>query len=276
MKTLYLLRRFLMVVSLSFGSFAAAQSGFQFNSGFKYAASQNSDNTYNHFFDLSNVFIYNYERIDLSIEIPVVSQSNNAYTQVGKLILKDSRLNDSAPNNGHIQSSITDGVAIDNLKIGLGDIIIQSNINLFNDNFSYNSININTFIKLPTASDFVNISTNQVDGGISLEIKKQIFNFLTQSVIGYVILGNTDLQELFNPINYSVAIGKSLNNGKYKIFLKFEGYSKIYNNYPSPNELSVSLNYSLTKKSSIEINAATGLSSAVPDFILSTNFNINI
>ncbi len=131
LKIFYQNRTITMFILLAlYSSLTFAQNSFNIQTDFKYATSQNQNSIYNHFFYLSGNIKYSTKKTIIGIKLPFVSQGTDTYKQVGTIILKESGLNHSNNDTtgGHIQTSITDGVAINNLKIGFGDIILDGTI----------------------------------------------------------------------------------------------------------------------------------------------------
>lgn len=259
-------------------SVSYSQEGFKFETDFKYATSQNSNNIYSHFFYLSGNINYSINNIIVGIKLPFVSQGTDTYKQVGTIILKESGLNHSSIDSigGHIQTSLTDGVAINNLKIGFGDIVLNGSLELLDNKNNLTSVYVKSFIKIPTAVDKPNIGTGKLDMGFALAIKKLILGLKTYSSVGYLILGNYENHILKNPLALEFSIGKSFSNNTFNIYLQFEGYTNIIENYTPPRELSILIDYLINKTTSITFKTSTGISSSSPDFIFESTFNINI
>lgn len=249
-----------------------SQNRFNFETDFKYAASQNENNEYNHLFYLSGNINYYTNKITVGIILPFISQGNDTYTQLGTIFLKDSGLKHSNK-DGHIQTSLTDGVTINNLKFGLGDIVFHSTFELTNELYSATSIYAKTFIKLPTASNHTNIGTGKVDVGFSFAVQKMILGLETYGSVGYWVLGNQVDHKFINPISIELSLGKSFSNGTYSVYIQFEGYTKIIENYTPPRHLSLMLKYFISKNTIITIRTSTGLSNSSPDFMLESKFD---
>lgn len=271
---LILLLTLLFIIS----SVSHSQGRFNFETDFKYATSQNENNSYYHFFYLSGNINYSTKKTVIGIKLPFVSQGTDTYTQVGTIILKESGLKhtNNKIKEGHIQTSITDGVAINNLKVGMGDIVLNGTYELTNEKNSSTSVFLKTFLKIPTASKKTNAGTGKVDTGFALALQKIMFGLKTNSSIGYWVLGNPENHILKNPFAFKFSIGKSFSNNTFDFYIQFEGYTKIVENYTPPRELSILLKYLINKTTTITFKTSTGLSSSSPDFIFESKFNFNI
>ncbi len=266
----------LFILMLSVSSFA--QNRWKVNASFEYAGSHNPNSAYNNLFYLSGGLKYNSKIFSLETIIPIVSQNGGIYTQVGKLIVRDIGLYhpDTTAGEGHIPGSVIDGETITNLKTGFGDLLLLGNFYLQEENRSLPTIVAETFIKFPTASNATQLGTDKVDFGFSLNVEKTIWSLIGSAGFGYWILGNPDGHTLQNPFAFNFSVGKEFKNAGYTLFIMYEGYSKISNNYSAPKELALLLQYFLSANTIMSIKASTGLSSSSPDFIFESNFNFNL
>lgn len=266
----------LFILILSVSSFA--QNRWKANASFDYAGSHNPNGAYSNLFYLSGGLKYNSKIFSLETIIPIVSQNGGIYTQVGKLIVRDIGLYhpDTTAEEGHIPGSVVDGETITNLKTGFGDFLLLGNFYLQEENRSLPAIVAETFIKFPTASNATQLGTDKVDFGFSLNVEKTIWGLIGSAGFGYWILGNPDGHTLQNPFAFNFSVGKEFKKDGYTLFIMYEGYSKISNNYSAPKALSLLLQYFLSSNTIMSIKASTGLSSSSPDFIFESNFNFNL
>ena len=248
------------------------------SASFDYAGSHNPNGAYSNLFYLSGGLKYNSKIFSIETIIPIVSQNGGIYTQVGKLIVRDSGLYhpDTTAGEGHIPGSVVDGETITDLNTGLGDILLLGNFYIQKGNRYLPTIIAETFIKFPTASNVTQLGTGKIDFGFSLNVEKTIWGFIGSAEFGYWILGNPDGHSLQNPFAYNFSIGKEFKKDGYKLFIIYEGYSQITDNYSAPKELSLLLQYFLSAGTIMSIKASTGLSSSSPDFIFESNFNFNL
>jgi Putative MetA-pathway of phenol degradation len=266
----------LFILMLGIPSFA--QNRWKVHASFEYAGSHNPNGPYSNLFYLASGLKYDSKFFSLETIIPIVSQNGDIYTQVGKMIVKNSGLNhpDTTAGEGHVPGSVVDGETITNLSTGLGDILLFGNIYIQKENRNLPTIVAETFIKFPTASNTTQLGTNKVDFGFSLNLEKTIWGLISSAGFGYWILGTPDGHTLQDPFAFNFSVGKEFKKEGYTLFIMYEGYSKIANNYSAPKELSLLLQYLLSANTIMSIKASTGLSSSSPDFIFETNFDFNL
>ncbi len=266
----------LFILMLSVPSFA--QNRWKVNASFEYAGSHNPNGAYSNLFYLSGGLKYNSKIFSLETILPIVSQNGGIYTQVGKLFVRDSGHNhpDTTTGEVHIPGSVVDGETITDLKTGLGDLLLLGNFYLQEENRSLPTIVAETFIKFPTASNATQLGTDKVDFGFSLNVEKTIWGLIGSAGFGYWILGNPDGHTLQNPFTFNFIVGKEFKKAGYTLFIKYEGYSKITDNYSAPKELSLILQYFLSTSSILSIKFSTGLSKSSPDFMFVSKLNFNI
>ena len=72
-----------------------------------------------------------------------------------------------------------------------------------------------------------------------------------------------------NPFTYGIGIGRGFDYGKYSISLYYQRYTKIYEGYASPHQLSFGLYINIINRTFLSIIGSKGLSETNPDMSLS-------
>ena len=257
---------------------AAAQNSWYLNATFNYAGSHNKNGAFNKLYYLAGGLKYTSSDYNLQVILPIVAQNGGMYTQIGRLILRDSGLNDPdlSENGEHIKGSIVDGQTITDLYAGIGDLLLIGRYKLTNEQRSLPAIYAELLFKIPTASEATSIGTGKADLGYSIDFKKKFGEIMGSAGISYWMLGNPEGYSLNNPFAFTFGLGKEFNKGKYSVFIIYEGYTKIMDDYSAPKELSILLQYFLSSNTVLSIKASTGLSVSSPNFIFESKLDLNI
>jgi len=70
-------------------------------------------------------------------------------------------------------------------------------------------------------------------------VEKTIWGLIGSAGFGYWILGNPDGHTLQNPFAFNFSVGKVFKNDGYTLFIMYEEYSNLTDNYSAPKELSL-------------------------------------
>jgi hypothetical protein len=161
------------------------------------------------------------------------------------------------------------GSETSHLNMGIGNMYLFGEIILLEGTPVLPWIALSSQIKIPTASAEDIIGTAEFDYGIGLTFRKQIYSFITFGDIGYLNLGDPDEITFLNPITFGIGLGRGFDYGKYSLSVYYQRYTKIYEAYPAPHQLSLGFYVNIIKSTFISIIGSKGLSETSPDFSLS-------
>jgi hypothetical protein len=202
---------------------------------------------------------------------------NNYYFNIGSRYRADSwyvsaNLSIIAQDDLRAESDMNDmmgGSSTSHLAMGLGDLYLFGEVNLLKGTNVLPWIALSSQIKIPIASSHNNIGTGEFDYGIGLTFRKQLFSFIAFGDIGYLNLGDPHDISYMNPITFGFGIGRGFDYGKYSISLYYQRYTKIFETYAPPHQLSLGLYANLISKTFISFIGSKGLSETSPDFSIS-------
>lgn len=227
-----------------------AQTGWYLSSSVQISGGSYVSETYNNLYSLYGGLRYQTENFGLSISVPVIGNHLNYSTIVNSQPLGNNQMMNS-------------------MDFGLGDLYFYTDFKLLSEASGYADLYFNTSIKFPTASSNINLSSDEFDFGFSIALKKSFNSFIVFIDAGYLYTGNPASFNYKNPFSYGIGAGKFFSYGKYSLFIYYNGYSKILDQYEPPQQISIGANYLTNSQIIFSIVAAAGIGDFTPDYTLS-------
>ncbi len=222
---------------------------------------------------------YQEERFNLSLNIPVVLNSDGSFTQVGGIFVPNGH-NDGDEDHGgmfHDGSMMEDGTGMmSSLDVGLGDLYLYGSYKLVMQKDVLPEISLDGYVKFPTATPGMNIGTGKYDFNIAVSLRKTISRFLFYTQIGYLFLGKTDNAEVVDPVTFSIGAGVLLGSGNHGLFVGYDSYSTIVRGFASPKQIAIGYSYYVNPDLSYSFITSFGLNDSTSDFSLSGGINFGI
>ena len=163
-----------------------------------------------------------------------------------------------------------------NSSVGLGDIFMTGNYQIYSDYESSFTSSVNYQIKFPTASGMTNFGTGKFDYGVSATLRKGFDSYLAIADLGYLNIGDPSGITYNNPFTYGVGFGKYFNDGNSSLLLYYQGYTEIVSGYTAPQQLSFGLNHQLNSKLTLTLISGVGLTKFSPGLLASTGITWRI
>jgi len=219
---------------------------------------------------------YPNERINLSLEIPYVYQSNGnvtsglfSGTQGGKtMMLPTSGMGPSGVGSSAMGTGGIGGVTTGNSQQsqnGIGDITLKGGYILVGEKELMPQIRPNLFIKFPTADKEKALGTGEFDEGFAVEISKWLGKWNTFAEAGYTVQGKTSRLPLRNFIAYNAGVAWQVSD-RFRPILFIKGATPPADNSSSLMELRMKLKYQATSHTGIEGYVAKGITTNSPDY----------
>jgi len=242
----------ILVIFLLFPTISVAQGGWSVNSSFQMTRGDyiTGNTTTNYYFNIGGR--YRAETWYISTTLSLIAQ--------------DGLFSESTTNN------MMDGSGTSYRDIGIGDLNLFGEINLFKGTNVLPWISLSSQIKIPTASAENYFGTGEFDYGVGLTFRKQLFSFIAFGDIGYLNLGDPEQITYLNPFTFGMGIGKGFDYGRYSISLYYQRYTKIYEAYPAPHQLSFGLYINVLNRTFLSIIGSKGLSETSPDVSILAGF----
>ena len=270
---------FLVLVLLNKNIFA--QDGWYINTNLQLAGGNFIYNSNTNIVSLYGGLRYQNENFGISFSIPVVGNNNNSIGQAGGMMVPIGNSNNGSGNmNGGGMmgggNSMMGSGSVSGMNVGLGDLFLLSNYQVFSENDYFSDVILNAQIKLPTASSNMGFGTGQFDYGTSLTLRKSFDTFVAIADLGYLNLGDPAGFTYENPFTYSFGLGKFFNDGVYSLLLYYSAYTEVVKGYEPPRQISLGLNYQAGERLYLSGIVAAGLSKFSPaySFLAGVKFGI--
>ncbi|TFH00795.1 MAG: hypothetical protein E4H13_06550 [Calditrichales bacterium] len=102
------------------------------------------------------------------------------------------------------------GSGMSHLDMGLGDLYLFGEVNLFNGTNVLPWIALSSQIKIPTANPNNYLGTGKFVYGLGLTFRKQIFSFIAFGDVGHLNFGDSEAITFLNPITFGIVLGEVL------------------------------------------------------------------
>ena len=214
--------------------------------------------------------VYPSERLDFSVELPFIYQSNNnVVTSLGSGMhgaqsTTGSSVAAPAGSSGMMGSS--SGMGSGGMgQGGIGDIIVKAGYVLVSEKEQAPQIRPNVFIKFPTADKNKSLGTGEYDGGFALEFWKWLDSWCTYAEAGYAIQGKTAAIALKNYLYYTIGAGYQVTE-KFRPMFILKGSTATVEGIDPLMEARLNLKYQTTQHVGIEGYLAKGITASSPDY----------
>ena len=277
---------FLLIFSaLLFSGVTFAQEGWSVSTGLQYSGGNYYYNNYSRLFSFYGGVRYQSEYFSVNVTAPIIFSNNNTLSQSGGMMLPIGG-NSSGNNSGGMVGNTGSGGMMGsngsnsnpymfgssssmNSSIGLGDIFMSGNYQIYSDYENSFTAMINYQIKFPTAGGMTNIGTGKFDYGASVTLRKGFDSYLAIADLGYLNIGDPTGITYNNPFTYGFGLGKYFNVGNSSLLLYYQGYTEIVSGYAAPQQLSLGLNHQLSSKLTFTIIGGVGLTKFSPAMLAS-------
>ena len=135
---------------------------------------------------------YPTERLDLSLEIPLIYQSSSSVVGGEFMGMRQS----SGSGSMAVMAAMGPGprttassADINSSQFGLGDMKLRAGYVLYTEEKNVPAFRPNVFIKIPTADKDKFLGTGAVDGGFALEVSKWFGKWVADGEMGYTFQG---------------------------------------------------------------------------------------
>ena len=215
----------------------------------------------NYDFDNYNKINFYYSGIgnwNISLSVPLIVTNNKLfYGDMGKLNRKEDKMASDIGNGGLIPNHDRLSNNYSLLRdASLGDITKE---NLFPQ-----TLNLNTFVKLPTA--VCSKRKGEYNYGFSVTISKLSKNIFGFGSLGYVFIKNPMHAVYINALSYGFGLGKHFYNKTLLLFLYIHSYNLLNEVYGQPRFFTVGFNYNLLNNISIYFLETVELSKVYSEF----------
>ncbi|TWJ19762.1 transporter [Geobacter argillaceus] len=214
------------------------------------------------------------QRLDFSLEIPLVYQSTSAVVAGEFMGMQRASTGSTMQaasvamvGSGMGSSPMTNATAanVGDSQFGLGDMKLRTGYVLYTEEEYIPSIRPNFYVKFPTADKGKFLGTGAFDTGFAVELTKWIGNWVADGEAGYAIQGKSSVLAVKNYLYYYAGGGYQLTE-KLRPMLFLKGSTAPVEGTSSLLEARLRVKYQLTKHTGIDGYLAKGITTASPDY----------
>ncbi len=246
--------------------------GFQFATG-QYGTGITTDAVFLPFM----VEVFPTERLDFSLEIPLIYQSSSAVV-AGEFA--GMRQGAALGTMGAAMRSMTAVTAamtgpgprtnaspfnVNDSQFGIGDLKLGAGYVLYTEEKYVPAIRPNFFLKIPTAEKDKFLGTGAFDGGVGVELTKWFGKWIADGDIGYVFQGNSSVVTVKDYMYYDISAGYQVSPNLRPIFL-LKGSTPTVDGASALLEARLRVKYQISQHIGIDGYVSKGITTASPDY----------
>ncbi len=246
--------------------------GFQFATG-QYGTGITTDAVFMPFM----VEVFPTERLDFSLEIPLIYQSSSAVVAgqfagmrqgagmgtTSPVMLSTSRV--AAAMTGPGPRTNASPFNLNDSQFGIGDLKVGMGYVLYTEEDYVPAIRPNFFIKIPTADKDKFLGTGAFDEGVGVEFSKWLGKWLADGDIGYVFQGNSTVVAVKDYMYYDIGVGYQVSEHLRPIFL-VKGSTPTVDGASPLLEARLRVKYQLSRHTGLDGYVSKGITTASPDY----------
>lgn len=211
------------------------------------------------------------ERLDFSLELPLVYQSSSAVVGGEFRGMRQSSVMSSSGSMSALAMSgpgprtNASSSDINNSQFGLGDMKLKAGYVLYTEEQYVPAIRPSVFLKIPTADKNKFLGTGAVDGGFAVELTKWFNKWFADGEMGYTFQGNSTVVNVKDYMFYTAGAGYQVSERLRPMFF-FKGSTPTVEGASALLEARLRVKYQLTKQTGIDGYVSKGITTASPDF----------
>jgi hypothetical protein len=263
-----------------FAQTVSYSGGAQYSTGSYYF--ENSTNS----FYLSNGFMLQAGKINVSLNVPYVIQSSPwiSYTEMGGIPTGGTQSGEvtqagrhAGQGSGKRGNNITLIDTTSYNQAGFSDPTISASLTILSNLRKRTIISLNSQLKIPVANPSSGFGTGAWDGGVGASFSKGVSNNLM--IFGhsaYWWMGDMEEFQLRNVMSYGVGLGFFLNGGNLIFNGSLNGITKISGEFAAPASIIFGTGINANERIFISANLSAGLSEASPDLGIGLGWTVKL
>lgn len=212
------------------------------------------------------------ERLDFTLEVPLVYQSSSAVVAgefMGMQSASTQSVSQSMSGTGAEmgpgpRTTASSGV-IGDAQYGLGDMKLKGGYLLFSEEEHLPAIRPNFYVKFPTADKNKFLGTGAFDGGFAVELTKWLGDWVADGEVGYALQGKSSVLAVRNYLYYYAGGGYQLTE-RLRPMLFIKGSTPPVEGASALLEARLRVKYQFTKHTGIDGYLAKGITTSSPDY----------
>jgi hypothetical protein len=218
------------------------------------------------------VDIYPTERLDFSLELPLVYQSSSSVVGGEFMGMRQSSGMGSSGSTGLMAAMAGPGPRtnasssnINDSQFGLGDMKLRAGYVLYTEERYVPAIRPNFFLKIPTADKNSFLGTEAFDGGLAVELSKWFGRWVADGEMGYAFQGRSSVVSVKDYMYYDAGFGYQVSKNFRPMFY-LKGSTPTVEGASALLEARLRVKYQLTQHTGMDGYVAKGITTASPDF----------
>ncbi len=215
---------------------------------------------------------YPTERLDFTLEIPYLYQSNSTTTPFGMGRFKTSHMQQGGPGQGPRpmrtgSSQFASTFDVTQSQSGIGDLVLKGGYIVLQDKGWMPEIRPEAYVKFPTADENKGLGTGEFDGGIGLTLNKWIDNWngYFEGVCNFI--GKSSNFQLNNFFSYELGVGYQVTD-RFLPMIAVKGATAPAQGSSPFFQLREKALYNITGRLGVDGYVAEGFTDGTPDFAL--------
>ncbi len=217
------------------------------------------------------------ERLDFSLEIPLIYQSSSAVV-AGQFRgahqaagMGSTGLMGSAPQPmaagmlGPGPRTSASPYNINDSQFGIGDLKIGAGYVLYTEEKYVPAIRPHFFVKIPSADKNKFLGTGAFDEGLGVELTKWFGRWITDGDVGYVFQGNSSVVSVKDYLFYDIGAGYQVSEHLRPIFM-LKGSTPTVEGASALLEARLRVKYQFSQHLGIDGYVSKGITTASPDY----------
>ncbi|MGM0589055.1 MAG: hypothetical protein ACQETE_11605 [Bacteroidota bacterium] len=160
-------------------------------------------------------------------------------------------------------------------QAGFSDPSMNMGIQLWSSTGGRTLLNLNTTIKFPLTDPNNGFGTGKWDFGAGASIMQRLGTVFLMGDLMYWWFGDMEDLELYNPLNYSLGLGKSFDYGTWMANVSFNGYTEIIEDYDPPMSIAAGIGYTVSDAVNLNGLVSYGLSESAADYTIGLGWSVN-
>lgn len=215
---------------------------------------------------------YPSERLDFSLEIPYLYQSNSTTTPFGMGRFRTARMQPGGPGQGQRPmrmgtSSFASTFDVTRSQSGIGDLILKGGYVVLQEKGWAPEVRPEAYVKFPTADEKKGLGTGEFDGGIGLTLNKWINDWNGYFEGVYNFIGRSSDFLLKDYFSYELGVGYQVTD-RFLPAVAIKGTTNPAEGAPPFFQLRLKALYNITGRLAIDGYVAKGFTDGTPDYAL--------
>ncbi len=214
------------------------------------------------------LYWYPTDRLDFSLEIPYLYQSNSVTTPFGTGRFKTAKMQQSGGVQGpkrNGSSTFASTFDVSRSQSGIGDLVLKGGYVVFQEEKFIPEIRPEVYVKVPTADKNKGLGTGEFDGGVGVTLTKWVDNWNGYFEGVYNLIGKSQDFSLKDFFSYEVGVGYQVTD-RFLPSIALKGATNPEDGSEPPFEMRIKALYNVTGKLGVDGYLSKGFNDGTADY----------